>query len=194
VLGRALEIHPDIKLDRKPRMADFYRWGCAIAEALGKPKEKFMDAYDANIANQNDEAIEASPVALAVIRLMQYQDSWEGTATDLLGALNDVSDAALHAKAAGLPPHPNWLSRNLTLLQPNLLAHGIVMERKDTARPRKIIITKNANFTVDTDELSGLSVIEDTFGAIDILTDAEIPFDDRQYDSTDSKNSKTSDE
>ncbi len=195
VLSHAIEIHPRIKLDKKPRMADFYRWGCAIAEALGEPKEKFMAAYDTNISNQNDEAIEASPVALAVIRLMENEESWEGTATELLDALNEVTGATLHAKAAGLPPHANWLSRNLTLLQPNLLAHGIVMERKDTARPRKIIITKNAHFTVDTDGLSNLGVVEDTFGSVELVVDAEIPsFDERQYDSTDGKNSKTSDE
>lgn len=195
VLSRAIEIHPKIKLDKKPRMADFYRWGCAITEALGQPKEKFMDAYDTNISNQNDEAIEASPVALAVIRLMEHLDTWEGTATELLEALNEVTGATLHAKAAGLPPHANWLSRNLTLLQPNLLAHGIVMERKDTARPRKIIITKDPNFTVGTDELSGIGVIEDTFGSVELLTDTDIPtFEDRHHDGTDSKNSKTSEE
>ena len=154
-----------------------------------------MEVYDANISNQNDEAIEASPVALAVIRLMEYHDTWEGTATELLDALNEVTGATLHAKASGLPPHANWLSRNLTLLQPNLLGHGIVMERKDTARPRRIIITKDPNFTVGTDGLSGLGAIDDTFGPVELLTDADMPsFDDRHHDGTDGKNPKTSKE
>ncbi len=193
VLGRALGLQPKVKLDKLPRMADFYRWGCAITEALGQPKEKFMHAYDTNINNQHDEAIEASPVALAVILLMERQESWEGTATDLLNKLNTLVDTPLYARSAGLPQHSNWLSRNLTALQPNLLAHGIVVERKDTARPRKIIIRKDSNFTVGADESSDLGVIEDIFGSVETLTDTESPFNNRQQDDTDGKKIKPTD-
>ena len=142
VLARALELHPTIGLDKLPRMADFYRWGCAITEAMDQPKEKFMNAYQANVDNQHDEAIEASPVAQALIALMEKRDYWEGTATQLLGALNAVATTPLHAKNAGLPQQPNWLSRNLTSLQPDLASTEGVMPQIS-----KFITLLSGNFT-----------------------------------------------
>jgi len=194
VLGRALELHSKIQLDKLPRMADFYRWGCAITQAMGQPKEKFMHAYEANVSNQHDEAIEASPVALAIIDLMESRDFWEGTATDLLNTLNSLLDTPLHARSAGLPQHPNWLSRNLILLQPNLLTHGIVVGRRDTARPRKIIIRKDSNLTVGTDVSFEIEAIEKHFGQVEQLDNIEDPFINRQYDDTDGKNLRPSKE
>ncbi len=193
VIAKALELHPKIQLDSFPRMADFYRWGCAITEAMGQPKEKFMQAYEANVNNQHDEAIEASPVALAIISLMNNQESWEGTPTELLNKLNDLIDTPLHARSAGLPQHPNWLSRNLTQLQPDLLAHGITVERLDTARPRKIIVRKELKHTVDTVLMTSSNVenTEKIFGNVEILKDFDDPFKKRQYDNTDSKNQKS---
>lgn len=178
VLSRAIESYPDVQVDKLPRMADFYRWGCAISIALGRPKEDFMRAYQANISNQHDEAIESSPVAQAIIELMHGKQSWQGTPTELLDELNSLSETPLHAKNAGLPQHPNWLSRNLTTLQPNLFARGLLVERKDSARPRKIVI-KN---TVATDVLSELSVVTDIFGE-----QFDAPDVNSRYDDTDSK-------
>jgi hypothetical protein len=85
----------------------------------------------------------------------------------------------LHARIAGLPQHPNWLSRSLTTLQPNLLARGLIVERLDNARPRKIIIKGEKANTVDTDLPT---TITEVFGnQIELLDNS------RQYDNTDSK-------
>ncbi len=192
VIAKALALHASIQLSSRPRMADFHRWGCAITEAMGQPKEEFIKAYQANINTQHDEAIEASPVALAIISFMKTREAWEGTATELLSLLNELSDTSTHLKNAGLPRHPVWLSRDIAPLEPDLLAHGILVERLDKARPRKIIIRKDLKLTVGTDvsTKSGIENIKKIFGHVEILNDFDDPFDERQHDSTDGKKLK----
>jgi len=193
VISKALKLQPTIQLSSHPRMADFHRWGCAITEAMGQPTERFIKAYKANIDTQHDEAIEASPVAQAIIGFMEALESWEGTATQLLIDLNATLTTPIHAKNAGLPQHPNWLSRSLTLLQTDLLANGIIVERIDTARPRKIILKKDPIFTVGTDVSTDLNAIEGIFGQVQTLDNAIDPFNNRQHDDTDGKNVKSLD-
>jgi hypothetical protein len=67
VLSETLRILPSIKLKEQPRMADFNKVGCAIAQALGKTNEDFLDIYREKIAQQNEEAINADPIALALL-------------------------------------------------------------------------------------------------------------------------------
>jgi hypothetical protein len=66
VLSKAIRIYPKIDVNYE-RLADFTRWGCAIAEALGFTKEDFLEAYSLKIELQNEEALNASPMALALI-------------------------------------------------------------------------------------------------------------------------------
>ena len=40
-LAKAMQIEPTIVLSETPRMADFTRWGCAVAEVLGEGKSRF---------------------------------------------------------------------------------------------------------------------------------------------------------
>lgn len=75
-----------------PRMADFAKFGMAI---LG---DDFRLTYQGNITLAQTHAIESHPVASAIVELLQGQDKFEGTATQLLTALQQVSDAPEVAK------------------------------------------------------------------------------------------------
>ncbi len=56
-LADAMVLEPSVQLDSLPRMADWARWGFAIAEAAGFGGARFLDAYRANLALQNEEAL-----------------------------------------------------------------------------------------------------------------------------------------
>lgn len=76
-----------VKLDRLPRMADFAQVAVAAENAMGIEPGTFMTAYTSNRRDANQAAIEAEPVAMAVVAMMAKTTSWEGTATDLLTEL-----------------------------------------------------------------------------------------------------------
>jgi 5S rRNA maturation endonuclease (ribonuclease M5) len=128
-LSKAMRLHPQVKLDSLPRMADFARWGCAIAEAIGYEQKDFLDAYQANIGQQNAEVLEGQPVAAAVMAFMISRKEWKGSPSELLASLESVAeDEKLDVRGKSWPKAPNVLSRRLREVQPNLGDVGIRVE------------------------------------------------------------------
>jgi len=125
-LARAMKIHDEVHLDALPRMADFCKWGYAIAEALDAGGgDKFLEFYLKNIDTANDEAIFNNPVASSVYALMSDRHQWgEDTMTELFKALDNVAGITGINKAK-LPKAANSLSRALKRVQTNLEAVGI---------------------------------------------------------------------
>lgn len=132
VLSQAMAVEPKLQLGPLPRMADFARWGAAVAESIGIGHEAFMEALMDNTHRQNDAAIEASPVASMVASLMAApRVEWKGTPAQLLSDLE--SEAASHkidTHALKWPKIPNWVTRRLREVEPNLLALGIGFREK----------------------------------------------------------------
>jgi hypothetical protein len=129
-----LKMLPSVSLDRKPRMADFARWGEAVLRGLGFPPGHFLDAYQRNRAGVNEVALEASPI-VAPLRLFlaqQLSGSWRGTAGELYEALTKLAGDAL-ARSKEWPKKPHVLSGCLTRLAPNLRRAGILFERDRVA-------------------------------------------------------------
>lgn len=97
-LSQALREKPNVRLTRKPRMADFATLAVAAETALGFEPGEFMAAYAANIASGAMTSLEASPVAQAIIALMSARKAvtghseWVGTATELLDLLAPKTD------------------------------------------------------------------------------------------------------
>lgn len=182
VLSKAFTIRATLQLGNLPRMADFYRWGCAISEAMGFTKERFIQAYRDNIATQHDEAIEASPVALRIIEMMEQNSTWEGTATELLDMLNHDLPELFNSRSAGWPKAANSLSHSLQLLQPDLEDHDIKIEFIAKARPRKIILRKVEKTIDEIDASTQIGGVEGIFGVVEELGYADNPFDDRRSD------------
>src|SRR5262249_3260333 len=91
-----LEALPSVCLDRKPRIADFARWGEAVLRGLGYPPGRFLDAYQANRAGVNEVALEASPI---VAPLRQFLDqkggTWTGPPSELYDALTKLAGDAV---------------------------------------------------------------------------------------------------
>ncbi len=153
ILVKALNEKEKIKLIGYPRMADFTKWGCAISRAMGFSETMFLNAYYSNINRQNEAALEASPIALAIIELMNQQNPWQGTPTILLGELEMIAeDLKINKKSKSWPEDPTWLWKRIKKSSANLQAIGIEAKR---GRGKDRIITlkkvqKNAVNSVDT--------------------------------------------
>lgn len=145
ILSIAMEFIGSVELDKLPRMADFCRWGYAVAEALGGFGEQFLCEYEYNRALQNTEAIAADAVATLTIAFMSDKERWSGLVSSLLGVLVELAPAyGISKNAKSLPSQPNYLSRRLNELKSNLEAVGITFKR-DTKTAGTFITLYNAN-------------------------------------------------
>jgi DNA polymerase I-like protein with 3'-5' exonuclease and polymerase domains len=126
-VSAALRELPNVDLASLPRMADFAKWATAAESALGMELGEFMEAYTGSRQEINERALEADPVALAVMKLMVNKDEWVGTAMELLKELGKhVEDDVRKYKT--WPKQPQHLSRHLKRLAPVLRTESIEVE------------------------------------------------------------------
>ncbi|MBK9321384.1 MAG: hypothetical protein IPM97_00240 [Bdellovibrionaceae bacterium] len=145
VLSKAMRILPDIKLENKPRLADFATWSCAIARVLGYQDADFLRAYEKNIERQTDQALDASPLASAILCYLRDDRKpvpnrlLTGTPSSVLGTIRNVaSEAGVDERY--LPKSAMSLTHALKEIQPNLESRGYVIERP-RGKYRNITIT-----------------------------------------------------
>lgn len=143
LLSRAMAEYPRVELLAKPRMADFAKWECAVARALGKSEQDFIKAYQANIGIQNEEVLEASPIAQILIQVMKDKSEWVRTPTQLLSDLKTYASANdIDIDEEKFPSSASWVWRRLSEVIPNLKESGIQCKR-DKSKGRKITIINN---------------------------------------------------
>lgn len=120
-----------------PRMADFANWGRACERAYAAPGA-FMRAYQGNRAGMVDATLDGDPVAAGVRKLAQQPGGWEGTATELLAALQEFYG---DARGVALPKTAKALSDRVRRLATFLRVGGVHVElgaRVGKARTRTI--------------------------------------------------------
>lgn len=141
-LSKAMSIYDQVELNNLGRMADFTRWGYAIAEVLGIGGDKFLEAYLNNQNNANIEALESHPVGFAMYKFMEDKTVWSGSPTKLLSELEIVADfEKIDTTNSNWAKTPNVLSRRLNEIKSNLLDVGIEFERSK-GKNREIKITR----------------------------------------------------
>jgi Bifunctional DNA primase/polymerase, N-terminal len=138
----ALRSVEDVRLEGMPRMADFAVWATAAEESLGWDTGTFMAAYEGNRQEAADSALEADPVAVAVLDFMADKDQWTGSATELWMALGELVDEGVR-KTKAWPGAPNALTSKLKRLAPTLRGVGIEYDEDRSGRSRKKVLTKN---------------------------------------------------
>lgn len=138
VLAVGLRELPNVKLERLPRMADFCRFGSATEAALGYARGSFMEAYSETLQDIQLANFEASPVAIAIYRLLKSKEKvWKGTALELLEALHEFLDDR-HDELVQLLRHPkfpktaNALSAELSRAESSLKKLGVSFARGKT--------------------------------------------------------------
>jgi hypothetical protein len=129
----ALSLLPGLRLESKPRMADFALWATAAEPGLGLEDGAFLAAYDTNRASMHALALEAAIIAKTLQEMID-RESFKGTMTELLEALNV---AAGHVgerpqrPPKGWPANPAKLGTALRRIAPNLRALGYVVTFSD---------------------------------------------------------------
>ncbi|MEK4034907.1 hypothetical protein WOC76_09255 [Methylocystis sp. IM3] len=131
VMASAFGNLPGVKLSGASRMADFERLIEAASPALAWEPGEFTAIYRANREELDASAIEADPVASAIISFVhdEYPQGWAGTATRLLEALGSRVSEAIK-KTRSWPGTASALSGRLERAKPLLRRHGITVARK----------------------------------------------------------------
>ena len=134
----------DTHLPTLPRMADFALWATAAEPELGLKEGAFMKAYAQNRAAANDIALEASPISVEVRRFVETKNEWEGTATDLLAALDEQASEDVRRRK-DWPKSARALGGALRRITPNLKGEGIeVVFGRPGGKARVISLSKVA--------------------------------------------------
>lgn len=139
VLG--LQRLPTTSLETLPRLADFALWATACETPLGWQPGAFMAAYQDAQDDLIKDALEAEPVAVAMLKLPAHSDGlvseWNLTASELLDLLNEVENHKEKRPPKGWPGAAHILSGTLKRIAPALLEQGISVEQtRDTDRGR----------------------------------------------------------
>ena len=126
-VSAALRNLESTSLAELPRMADFAVWVAAAEDALGWEAGTFMRAYAGNRSAATELALDDDPVAVAVRRLLEKEDDWSGTSTELLAALGDLVDEETR-RSKSWPAAANALSNRLKRIAPALREAGVEYE------------------------------------------------------------------
>jgi hypothetical protein len=122
IVSAAMRTLPTITLDRFPRMADFALWACAAASATDWTATMFLEAYDSARESASALTLDAFPVGSVLREFLGGR--WEGTASELLAALEHTAGEAVTRQKAW-PKNPRSLSNTLRRLAPTLRTIGI---------------------------------------------------------------------
>jgi len=145
-LSSALARIGELRLERKPRMADFALRATAAEQALGFGNGAFMERYAGNRAEAVQETLDADPVASAIQSFLESIDDthWEGSCKELLERLKPVAGEAVQ-KTREWPRSPRGLSSRLRRLVTFLREAGIevTFPPRGTSGHRTVVITKN---------------------------------------------------
>jgi hypothetical protein len=137
----AMRLLPSIQVDKAPRMSDFFKCGCAVAEALEIGQDSFIKAYYDNIQLQNEEANHGDLLCILIGILMKDRQQWEGTATELYSVLQSITEERKIDGKGSFPSAPNRLSMKLKVQEHTLKQAGydIIRERENGSRLIRII-------------------------------------------------------
>lgn len=148
VLSDALTRFETIQVENLQRLADFHKWGCAIAESLGYTSADFTEAYEGEVNNQVEETINAEPVGIALLKYLESAESFNGTATELLEQLKVAAiESKINITLKYWPQDGSHLSKKINELKPALSKKGYQIINKN-GTPRKLVIAKTGQTTL----------------------------------------------
>ncbi|MGE9746227.1 hypothetical protein [Bdellovibrio bacteriovorus] len=128
-LSKAMALLPTIEGSFNTRMADYGKWGCAIALALGYCRSDFEDALEKNNQRLNEESLDASPIAtvLDYIFLKAGSSGFRGSASDLLSGIRSCAESA-GIEPRYLPSSPHAMGKKLVEIKANLQSSQYFIE------------------------------------------------------------------
>ncbi|NLA83023.1 MAG: hypothetical protein GX854_00535 [Clostridiales bacterium] len=147
---KAKNIYPEVELKELHRMADFTRWGYAIAEALGRSGNEFLQSYLEDERDRNLEVIEDNPLGQALLLFMEQRDKWEGSPGDLLKELEKIAEAEGYNKdSKKWPGNPTWVTRRINEIESLLRSEGIKYKASHDGKKRILSFRKSTKNSVN---------------------------------------------
>lgn len=140
---KAMKIYSTVKIDKLPRLADFAKWGYAIAEALGKSGEQFLEDFSNNVKHQNESVVEKNVLCQAIIGLMEDKSNHLNTVSEVHNELKKI--VGEDAKDETFPKLPHNMRGQLDLLRSTLQEHGITYHYFDRQKNGVKILLSNSS-------------------------------------------------
>lgn len=170
IAGGLAENKPN--LPELPRMADFAEWVTRCEVALDWEVGSILRAYNENKDNAIEVGLDGDYLATAIMKILDNQSHYEGTATELVKKLHNI---APDVDEKYLPTTKTLKSR-LTRLAPALRKMGITWEykRKGKDGSRTYVLDK------EEDNVSEVSVMSENSSK----TDATDSSDTSEYETS----------
>jgi hypothetical protein len=160
---KAMVIYPTLNLKQLPRLADFAKWGYAIAEALGKNGTQFLEDFSQNIKRQNESVVEKNVLCQTILRLMADKQTYLKSVADAHNALKTI--AGDNHKDATFPKLSNHLRGCLDVLRSTLADNSISYEFLDRQKDGVKILFSKAGSPATPANNPAISAPVMTFGA-----------------------------
>ena len=143
-VSQAIRGLPHVKLERRPRMADFATWAVAAEPALDLEEGLFLHAYGVNRSISDELAVDSSPIGPPLVEMLAREAIWEGTAAKLLEKVATYATEAV-TRRKYWPSNPKAMASALRRIAPNLERLGYQVEfkgRQGKGRDRIIELSK----------------------------------------------------
>lgn len=142
ILSVAMAKYDLIKISKYPRLADFAKWGYAIAEAIEEGNgDAFLKQYKDNLNFTFKNSITENPLLNTIEVFMSSKESWEGTASELLLELKKLYQQinVTNIIPVSFPSAANVLTRQINSSINELKILGISVETtRSTTRKIKL--------------------------------------------------------
>ncbi|MDQ3436717.1 MAG: bifunctional DNA primase/polymerase [Actinomycetota bacterium] len=144
VLSKAIALKPSIKLSRRPRLADWGEYAAAVYEAMGWGAETFLRDWDEVVRVQNQATLDGSPVAQAIIKLMEEHEEVSCTSSKMHALLKEIAEAqgVDVARDKAWPKSARWLWRRIQEVLSLLVAAGIEASRGRDESAKQVTLRK----------------------------------------------------
>jgi DNA-binding Lrp family transcriptional regulator len=144
VLSRAIALKGSIELSRRPRLADWGEYAAAVYEVMGWGADKFFRDWDEVVRVQNQATLDGSPVAQAIIKLMEEHEVCSHTSSKMHALLKEIAETqgVDVARDKAWPKSARWLWRRIKEVLPLLVAAGIEASRGRDESTKQITLRK----------------------------------------------------
>ncbi|GAB3452686.1 hypothetical protein GCM10027570_31170 [Streptomonospora sediminis] len=149
LLAQVLKARPDVRLERKPRMADFARVLATLDELNGWNS---LQTYTAGAQDVVADVLEGDPFGSALLAMMRGREgAWAGTAGELLAELDrhegrDSPDTKPKARPKGWPTNPRAAAGALKRVAPALRAMGVnYSTKRESGTGNRMHVLTSAN-------------------------------------------------
>ena len=141
IVSNAMKIIDDVKLERLPRMADFARWGYAIAEVMGIGGDTFMNYYRSNQSGIGLELLQSNSTAMAIIDCMKQKKTWKGSVSAFRELLdNFATRRGINRNDPTWAKGDNSLSRKMAESKVNLEEQGVFFTKRNVGSHKELDI------------------------------------------------------